>query len=79
MQDLVDSTIYNGQRSNSDVPVASPFHTSNAVLIIPSTAHILRPSRSNLSLLMSHRSLLCSPKKSRGSTIPRSLQPWRLL
>ena len=47
MQYLVDSTIYNGQRSNSDVPVASPFHTSNAVLIIPSAAHILRPSRSN--------------------------------
>jgi len=27
-------------------------------------------------MVISHLSLLCSPKKSHGSTIPRSLQPW---
>src|SRR5216684_5670553 len=54
-------------------------HTANAFLILPSAANILRPSRSNPCMLISHLSLLCSPKKSRGSTIPRSLQPWRLL
>jgi hypothetical protein len=63
MQYLVDSTIcdtgYSGRRSNSDVPVASPFPSANAFLIIPSTAHILRPSRSNPSMLrpISHMSL----------------------
>ena len=47
------TTGYSGHLSNSDVPVASRFHTTNAFLIIPSTTHILRPSKSNPSTVCS--------------------------
>src|SRR5258708_40315830 len=87
-QYLVDTTLcdrahYSGQRSNSDAPVASPFHTANAFLLSDHSIHCAHPQAFKLQgptrLCSFPISLLYSPMKSRGSTIPRSLQPWRLL